>query len=92
MPDRKVVAIYLMTEITEQGERRTFFPVNAAYSTTICKIQGQTLGKVIIWLDCPFVPEGAAHVALPRLKKLEDLFFMVYGNPEQFKPVQMLRE
>lgn len=40
------------------------FSSKCAYSTTICKIQGQTLGKVIIWLDCPFVPVGAAYVAL----------------------------
>ena len=53
---------------------------------------GQTLRKVIIWLDCPFVPRGTAYVALSRLRTLQDLYFMVYGNPEQFLPVEMLSE
>ncbi|PFX30006.1 hypothetical protein AWC38_SpisGene5197 [Stylophora pistillata] len=30
-----------------------------AYASTICKVQGQNLGKEILWLDSPFVPEVA---------------------------------
>ena len=92
LPNSSIVAVHLVTEVTEEGTRRTFYPIVPAYSTTICKIQGQTLGKVIIWLDCPWVPQGTAYVALPRLRKLDDLFSMVYGSPNQFLPVEMLKE
>jgi len=58
----------------------------------MCKVQGQTLKKIMLWLDCPKVPEGAAYVALSRKRKLDDLFFMVQAVPQQFSPVQMLAE
>ena len=92
LPNSNIVAIHTVTELQEDGSNRVFYPIVPAYATTICKIQGQTLRKVIIWLDCPYVPRGTAYVALSRLRTLEDLSFMVYGNPEQFLPVEMLRE
>ena len=92
LPNSHVVAIHTVTEIAEDGTNRVFYPIVPAYATTICKIQGQTLHKVVIWLDCPYVPRGTAYVALSRLRTLEDLSFMVYGNSEQFLPVEMLKE
>lgn len=64
----------------------------AIHTVTEVREDGSKRVKVIIWLDCPYVPRGTAYVALSRLRILEDLSFMVYGNPEQFLPVEMLRE
>ena len=92
LPNSNIVAIHTVTELREDGSNGVFYPIVPAYATTICKIQGQTLRKVIIWLGSPYVPRGTAYVAMSRLRTLEDLSFMVYGNPEQFLPVEMLRE
>ena len=34
-----------------------------AYDSTIRKIQGQTLGKIVLWLDWPVAPQGEVYVA-----------------------------
>ena len=80
LPNSKVVAIDTVTELGEDGSNRLFYPLVPAYATTICKIQGQTLRKVIIWLDCPYVPRGTAYVALSRLRTLQDLNGLVSTN------------
>lgn len=54
LPNSNVVALHLVTEITEEGARRVFYPLVPAYGTTICKIQGQTLH----WLDA-YMSQGA---------------------------------
>ena len=81
-----------MTEVSEDNVKRTFYPTVPAYASTICKVQGQTLKKIVLWRDCPKVPEGAAYIALSRIRKLDDLFFMVQAVPQQFTPVRMLAE
>ena len=92
LTNKNIVAIHQVTEKDQEGNKRVVYPIVPAYATTICKIQGQTLNKTIVWLDCDLVPEGTAYVALSRLRKLEDLHFMVQGNANQFKPVAMLNE
>ena len=49
LPNSNIVAIHTVTEVTEDGSKRVFYPLVPAYVPTICKIQGQTLHKVIIW-------------------------------------------
>ena len=41
---------------------------------------------------CIFSRQMETIVYLSRLRKLDDLYFMVQGNPNQFKPVCMLNE
>lgn len=84
LPNSNIVAVHLVMQLTETGEKTTYYPIVPAYATTIWKIQGQTLRKVVIRLDCPYVPQGTSYVVLSKLRKLEDLSFMVYGNPNQF--------
>ena len=79
------VAIYAVTQKVE-NEMRTTYPIGPAYAS-ICKVQGQNLGKVILWLDAAFAPEGAAYVAISRLRKLDDLLFLTKTNPEQYHPL-----
>ena len=62
----------------------TLYPCLPGYATTISKIQGQTLEKVITWLDAPTTPAGTAYVALSRVRKLSDLFFMTPVSTTQF--------
>ncbi|XP_022809932.1 LOW QUALITY PROTEIN: conglutin beta 1-like [Stylophora pistillata] len=75
LPNDSIVAIYAVIQKVE-NEMRTTYPIVPAYASTICKVQGQNLGKVIVWLDSAFVPEGAAYVAISRLRKLDDLPFL----------------
>ena len=56
LPSEVTVAVYPVTR-TVDGNRRTCHPFVRAYASTICKVQGQNLGKIILWLDCPFVPK-----------------------------------
>ncbi|CAB3983021.1 Hypothetical predicted protein [Paramuricea clavata] len=37
------------------------------YVTTICKAQGQTLDKAVVWFDIDNIPPGTAYVALSRM-------------------------
>ena len=46
----------------------TLYPIQAAYATTMCKAQGQTLPKVVLWFDIEHIPPGTAYVALLRVK------------------------
>lgn len=67
LPDKNIVAVHPVTA-TLDGPRTTCHPVVLAYASTICKVQGQNLGKIILWLDCPSVPKGPAYVALSRIR------------------------
>ena len=60
LSNEHIVAVYPVTAATVDDHRRTSNPFVPAYASTICKIQGQNLGKVILWLDTPLVPKGSA--------------------------------
>ena len=70
-----IVAIYPVT-ISRNGHTITLYHVRPAYASTICKAQGQTLGKVAIWFDVDNISPGTAYVALSRVKKLTDVYFL----------------
>ena len=46
-----IVAIHPVTNIVDD-KRFLCYPITPAYASTICKIQGQTLNKIILWLVC----------------------------------------
>ena len=87
LPTENVIAIYLVTSTTD-NIRTTCHPFVPAYASTICKVQGQNLGKIILWLDSPCVPHGSAYVALSRIRQLQDLYFATQTDPEQYKPIE----
>lgn len=87
LDNNRTVAIYPITDKVD-GISRTVYPVVPAYASTICKLQGQTLGKMMLWLDCPVVPCGTAYVALSRIRTLENLHFFTKTNADQYKPVE----
>ena len=62
LPNEKVVAIYPTT--IKCSNRVTVYPFCPAYATTICKAQGQTLDKVVVWFDIDNIPPGSAYVTL----------------------------
>ena len=80
--------------VTGETENRPFvsYPIVPAYASTICKVQGQTLNKIVLWLDCQVVPHGAAYVAMSRIRALKDLMFLVMPKANQIKPVETLTE
>ena len=91
LPNGNIVAIHPVTSIVDD-KRHVCYPITPAYASTICKIQGQTLSKIVVWLDCKTVPNGAAYVALSRIGRLNDLLFLVMPESRQMKPIQILTE
>ena len=87
LPSENIVAVSLVTN-TVDSNRTTCHPFVPAYASTICKVQGQNLGKIILWLDCPLVPKGTAYVALSRIRQLKGLYFISKTDPEQYKPFE----
>jgi ATP-dependent exoDNAse (exonuclease V) alpha subunit len=60
LPDDKVVAVYPVTIKTDE-KSQTLYPFCPAYATTICKAQGQTLDKIVVWFDIDAIPPGTAQ-------------------------------
>ena len=87
LANEHIVAVYPVSA-TLDGHRQTSHPFAPAYASTICKIQGQNLGKIILWLDTPLVPKGSAYVALSRIRHLKDLFFITKTHSEQYRPIE----
>lgn len=83
----KIVAIYPVT-INRDGSCKTVYPFVPAYAMTICKSQGQTLTKAVLWFDIDTIPPGTAYVALSRVKNREDVHFLNKLEPKFFTPVK----
>jgi hypothetical protein len=56
----------------------------------MCKAQGQTLRKAILWFDIDNIPPGTAYVALSRVRNLADLLFVTPLKRLYFKPVTQM--
>lgn len=67
-PKGYICCIYPVTQRDSEGKKYTVYPIAPAYVSTITKIQGQNMKKIILWLDCPTVPKGGAYVALSRIR------------------------
>ena len=87
LPNDHIVAVYPVTTTLDE-QNQTSYPFVPAYASTICKVQGQNLGKVILWLDTQLLPKGSAYVALSRIRQLQDLYFITKTHPEQYKPIE----
>ena len=86
LPDNKLVATYPVT--CQCGSiQKTVYPFRLGYANTMCKAQGQTLPKAILWFDLDNIPPGTAYVALSRVKKLCDVLFVTPLRVSLFKPV-----
>ena len=88
-PKGYISCVYPVTLIDHEGNRRIVYPFTPAYSSTITKIQGQNMTKIILWLDCEKEPKGAAYVALSLIPKHKDLLFMHKTSVHQYLPVQL---
>ena len=88
-PKGYICCIYPVTQRDENGKNYTVYPMTPAYASTITKVQGQNMKKIIVWLDCPTVPNGGAYVALSRIRKHDNLLFMKETHPSQYNPVQL---
>ena len=89
--NHKIVAIYPVT-MNKNGQRTTLYPFCPAYATTLCKAQGQTLQKLVVWFDTDNIPPGTAYVALSRVRCRNDIYFMTQLKPYFFTPVTRLAE
>ncbi len=61
------------------GGNRTQYPLRLAYSMTITRSQGQTLGKGVIDLGPKERTLGIAFVALSRFKNINDFLIMPFS-------------
>ena len=75
LPGNKLVATQLVTSPSPNGSR-TCYQFRIAYGTTMCKAQGQTLEKAILWFDIDHIPPGTGYVALSRVRRLTDVLFL----------------
>eukprot|EP00795_Rhopilema_esculentum_P011059 gene11059-19917_t len=69
----------------------TKYPCLPGYATTISKVQGQTLPKVVLWLDTDTTPAGTAYVALSRMaytptKKMKGVGYFHHFPKNFLKP------
>eukprot|EP00795_Rhopilema_esculentum_P003594 gene3594-12991_t len=56
-PRGHLINIFPVTRVVNDIPLTTY-PCLPGYSTTISKIQGQTLDKIIVWIDTPTTPNG----------------------------------
>ena len=85
LPGNRLVPTYPVTLNSANGEKTTY-PFRMGYANTMCKAQGQTLPKGILWFDPDIIPPGTAYVALSRVRKLDDVSFLTPLRTSFFKP------
>ena len=61
---------------------RQQFPVRVAFAMTINKAQGQTLGRVGVYLERPCFAHGQLYVAASRVGLPENIKFAVACNDD----------
>ncbi|KAJ7359013.1 hypothetical protein OS493_019920 [Desmophyllum pertusum] len=87
--NRQLAFAHPVTKVLKDGSARVVYPFTPGYAVTICKCQGDNLGKVLLWLDCPLVPERTAYVGLSQVKRFNDIIFMTSLLSSQLKPVNI---
>eukprot|EP00971_Amphidinium_carterae_P130372 2582834-Amphidinium_carterae.2 len=73
----KLLAVPLIEEVVEKAGRVQFYPVRLGYSSTVQKVEGQTLPHVTLFLDTPGC-RAAAYVGMSRVRKDED--YLIAGD------------
>lgn len=86
LPNNNIVNTYPVTYRNPSGATRTVYPFMPAYALTICKAQGQTLNKAMIWFDVDSVPIATGYVAISRVQKLNDMLFFTSPKKCHFTP------
>ena len=79
---------YPITEVDDDDNYHTFYALVPSYCMTICKSEGATIEKLIVWMDCDTVPTGLGYVALSRVRRAEDINFLTPLRPAHFTPVE----
>ena len=87
----KIVPIYPVT-IKKNNTSITLYPFLPAYATTMCKAQGQTLSKIVLWFDIDNIPPGNAYVALSRVRTSKDIYFLNKLKPQYLRPGSRLNQ
>ena len=80
--NEKIVSIYQVT-MKKNNKTITVYPKVPGYAT-ICQAQGQTLKKVILWLDIEKILPGTAYIALSPVRSQDDISFL---TPNHFSLV-----
>ena len=72
LPNKQLVAIYRMTT----HDSKILYPIAPAYALTICKCQGQTLMKCLVYMDTDKMERATTYVALSRVKTSTNMKFI----------------
>lgn len=84
----RIVFTHPVTTIAENGQRRPRFSFSPSYAMTICKSQGATIQKALLWRDCPYVPAETGYVALSRVRRAADLDLVTSLTSDQLQPME----
>lgn len=74
--------------ITRRRQRRVF-AVQPGYAMTIWKAQGLTLPAVLLWFDSSRAEKGLGYVAVSRVRRKSDLYFVGKVQPTHFQPANI---
>ena len=85
-PNGHTIHLFPMTSLIDDI-LVTKYPCLPGYATTISKVQGKTLHKIVFRLDTDTTPAGTAYVTLSRVCSLNDLHFLVPLSPSHFTPI-----
>ena len=72
--------------------KRIQFPIRLAFSMTINKSQGQSFGRVGVYLDREVFSHGQLYVAVSRAKRKENLRLFVEGDPTRPRGNSIVRQ
>ena len=73
---KSVFCVYPIIILNDHSQKVVKFSCLPGYSTTIAKIQEQTLKKTILWLDTESLQSSTTYAAMSRVQKLDHLLFI----------------
>ena len=66
---------------------KLYYPICPFHTTTVHKIQGQTLSHVTIVFDKEYIAPGIGYVAISRVRSLKDVVPLLRVTKNHFRPI-----
>ena len=81
--DSYVVPVF---QVHDETTGKQYYPVLAAYATTVHKVQGQRLKHVTIVFEHEFTTKGLGYTAISRVKELKNVVPLLKLCRDHFIP------